>query len=166
MKIRRKVDDGKIAVEMSAMIDIVFQLLIFFMLNLKIITEEGDFDINMPVGQSSSTATPEPKVEYKVRLLADAQGRLADIRVGDVSMGNQIPDSFNRLNNSVRQWAQSGGSYSDDLEVEIDADYGLQYQYIIKAISACTGFVQGEQKVKFLEKIKFAPPRRQNAAAG
>lgn len=164
MKIRQKADDSQVKVEMSAMIDIVFQLLIFFMLNLKIVADEGDFDINMPIGQSSSMASPEPKVEYKVRLLADANGNLADIRVGDVSMGNEIPGSFQRLNNSVQQWASSGGSYSDDLEVEIDADYALHYQYIIKAVSACTGYVQGDQKIKFLEKIKFAPPRRPNAA--
>jgi len=166
MKIRRKSDETKVETQMSAMIDIVFQLLIFFMLTLKIVAEEGDFDINMPVGAVSPSATPEVKVEYKVRLLADAEGRLRDIQVGENSMGNDAPACFQRLNNNVRSWALSGGTYSDDLEVEIDADYQLHYEYVIKAISACTGYVEGDRKVKFLEKIKFAPPRRPGAAAG
>lgn len=160
MKIRYRPDESKIEMQMASMIDIVFQLLIFFMLTLKIVAEEGDFDINMPIGQAATSAPPELKVEYKVRLLADADGNLRDIRVGDKSLGAQVPHSFNLLNNDVRGWASSGGTYSDDLEVEIDADYNLHYQYVIKAISACTGFVQGDRKIKFLEKIKFAPPRR------
>ncbi|MEZ6064799.1 MAG: biopolymer transporter ExbD [Planctomycetaceae bacterium] len=164
MKIRGRHADEKIETQMSAMIDIVFQLLIFFMLTLKIVAEEGDFDINMPVSQSSQQADPEPKVEYKVRLLADADGNLRDIRVGEVSMGNQVPSSFDRLNQNVFQWVRSGGGFSDDLEVEIDADYNLHYRYVIKAIAACTGRMDGEKKTKFLEKIKFAPPRRQGAA--
>jgi len=166
MKIRKKADDTKIEMQMSSMIDIVFQLLIFFMLTLKIVAEEGDFDINMPIGQAASSAPDQPKVEYKVRLLADADGNLRDIRIGDRSLGAEVPASFQRLNADVRGWAGSGGSYSDDLEVEIDADYNLHYQYVIKAISSCTGFVQGDKKVKFLEKIKFAPPRRPAGAAG
>ncbi len=36
---------------MTPMIDVVFQLLIFFMLTLKIIAPEGDFNINMPLGR-------------------------------------------------------------------------------------------------------------------
>ena len=165
MKIRRKTDETQVKVEMSAMIDIVFQLLIFFMLNLKIVADEGDFDINMPIGAAAPDADMTPKVEYKVRLLADDEGNLRDIQVGQNSLGNDVPACFQRLNNDVRSWAASGGTYSDDLEVEIDADYQLHYQYVIKAVSACTGYVQGERKVKFLEKIKFAPPRRPTTGA-
>ena len=161
MKIRHRADESKIEMQMSSMIDIVFQLLISFMLTLKIAAEEGDFDINMPVGQAANTAPPEVKVEYKVRLLADADGNLLDIRVGNKPFGNQVPQSFQNLNMDVRSWASAGGGgYQDDLEVEIDADYNLHYEYVIKAISACTGTVHGDQKIKFLEKIKFAPPRR------
>ncbi len=167
MKIRRRTDDTKVEIQMAAMIDIVFQLLIFFILNLKIVSEEGDFDINMPLsGSGPAAAEQAPKLEYKVRLLADSGGNLRDIQVGENSLGNDIPACFQRLNNNVRAWSSSGGSYSDDLEVEIDADYNLHYVYTIKAISACTGYLQGEKKVKFLEKIKFAPPRRPAAAPG
>ena len=166
MKRRKESADEKFKIPMEPMIDIVFQLLIFFMLTLKIAADEGDFDINMPLGQQSKQNEDyKPIVEYSVRLLADANGNLADIRVGDVSLGNDVPSCFQRLSNNVRSWASSGGSYSDDLEVEIDADYGLHYENTIKAVAACTGYMQGERRVKFLDKIKFAPPRRPAGAA-
>ena len=42
--------------DMTPMIDVVFQLMIFFMLTLKIVTEEGNFDINMPLAGHSSSS--------------------------------------------------------------------------------------------------------------
>ncbi len=164
MKIRHREEDNKIDLQMAPMIDIVFQLLIFFMLTLKIIPQEGEFDINMPLA-AQSQSEDVPTVPFKVRLLADAAGNLRDIQVGENSLGNDVPACFQRLNNTVRSWATTGGTYSDDLEVEIDLDYALHYRYIIKAVSACTGYVDEQgRKRKFLEKIKFAPPRRPGAA--
>jgi len=40
---------SKVDIPMAPMIDIVFQLLIFFMLNLKIVAPEGNFNVNMPI---------------------------------------------------------------------------------------------------------------------
>ena len=47
------------------------------------------------------------------------------------------------------------------MEVEIDADYNLNFQYVISAIGACTGRPDssGKRIVRYIEKIKFAPPR-------
>jgi len=47
MKLRNRVTSGKIALDMTPMIDVVFQLLIFFMCTLKVIEPEGDFDISI-----------------------------------------------------------------------------------------------------------------------
>lgn len=157
MKIRNKLPSGKIEMQMSAMIDIVFQLLIFFMLTLKIIPEEGEFEINMPVGQSNAQAET-PNIDFTVRLFADANGNLRDIKVGDKSMGGD-ESAFLRLNNEVKSYAKSGGKFNDDLEVTLDVDYELNYSNIIKAVANCTGYREGDRTVKFLEKIKFAAPR-------
>jgi CheY-like chemotaxis protein len=47
-------------------------------------------------------------------------------------------------------------------EVEIEADYHLNYEYVIRAVSACTGrFDENTQQiVRYVDKIKFAPPQR------
>ena len=40
----------KVAIDMTPMIDVVFQLMSFFMCTLKVVAPEGDFDIRMPLG--------------------------------------------------------------------------------------------------------------------
>ena len=58
MKIRHTTSSGqdKIELQMTPMIDIVFQLLIFFIMTFKIVAQEGDFNINMP--QASPQSAP------------------------------------------------------------------------------------------------------------
>ena len=51
MKVRHSSSTGKdkIELQMTPMIDIVFQLLVFFIMTFKIVAQEGDFNIKMPV---------------------------------------------------------------------------------------------------------------------
>lgn len=157
MKFRKKQSDGKVDMQMSAMIDIVFQLLIFFILTLKIIPPEGDFNINMPIGAQSANPNELPPTEFKVKLDANPDGTLSQLWFGGRSLGNDYPFCFERLNNEIAQVAGGQQGYSDDLEVELDPDYNLHYRYIIKAISACRGRMIGGTQVTYIEKIKFAP---------
>ena len=152
----------KIEAQMAPMIDVVFQLLIFFMLTLKITAEEGDFGINMPIGSSGADSNELPPTEIKIRLQANPDGTLANASVGANSYGNG-PDVFERINSRVITLAgpPSGGP-NDDMEVTIDADYNLNYNYVIQAVSAATGKVdpRSGRPVRYVDKIKFAPPRR------
>ena len=148
--------------DMTPMIDCVFQLMIFFMLTLKFVQAEGTFDINMPAG-----APPQGDIDFnndiKVRLIADPNGNLVSLQIGQRQLGND-DRAFARLNTEMLRviGGVPGGPASKDTEVEIDADYNLHYAYVIKAITACTGrFDQrSQQVVRYVEKIKFAPPRR------
>jgi biopolymer transport protein ExbD len=139
----------------------VFQLLIFFMLTLKILAPEGDFNINMPIGQAAAQDDQQPNLDIKVRLLANPDGTLQNVVIGKRQLGND-PLVFDRLNTTILGMVgRPGEQPSDDLEVEIDADYGLHYAYTIQAISACTGKLDPvtQQPVRYVEKIKFAKPR-------
>lgn len=161
MKLRHKSEVEKIEAPMAPMIDVVFQLLIFFMLTLKIIAPEGDFNINMPIGQAAQTDDTPLNLDIKVRLLANADGTLQDVVIGKRQLGND-PAVFERLNSTILGMVgRPDERASDDMEVEIDADYGLHYTYTIQAISACTGRLDPvtKQPVRYVEKIKFAKPR-------
>ena len=46
---------AKVEQNMTPMIDIVFQLLTFFIMTLKIATQEGDFNIKMPLAALGTT---------------------------------------------------------------------------------------------------------------
>lgn len=165
MKVRNKVKEEKITTDMAAMIDVVFQLLIFFMLTLKIVEPEGDFNINMPLGQAAAPNDEEILLpELKVKLRANADGTLQDLSLGAVSFGTG-DQAFERLSHHILKNVLNGraGDERDELvkkqEVEIDADFNLHYGYTIRAVSACTGRREGKQIVRYIEKIKFAPPK-------
>ncbi|MDP6443837.1 MAG: biopolymer transporter ExbD [Pirellulaceae bacterium] len=159
MKIRNTDGEGeKIELQMTPMIDIVFQLLIFFIMTFKIVSQEGDFNIKMPL-QASSGAADDTLPPMTLRLHADAAGNLANIVLGERSYGTDI--------NGVHLWIvnyigdDTGPSpRQETAEVELDCDYNLRYEHVIAAVTAVSGYVDpNDNVVKLVEKIKFAPQR-------
>lgn len=148
---------------MTPMIDVVFQLLIFFLLTLRINEPEGEFQINMPLDEKAAPSNEIALPPIKVRLIANEDGSLNSIVFGERNLGGG-PDVFERLNQVILQTVggnQTGGAASET-EVEIDADYQLDYSYTIRAVSACTGAIDPatNQPVRYVDKIKFTPPKR------
>lgn len=148
--------------DMTPMIDCVFQLMIFFMLTLKIVAAEGNFDVNMPIGQSQGEADPLAQ-DIKVRMIADPNGNLAKLQIGARALGND-DRAFSALNTEVLRaiGGTPGGAGAKEATVEIDADYNLHYRYVVQAIGAARGRFDPKTKqvISYVEKIKFAPPRR------
>ena len=157
----------KIEIPMTSMIDVVFLLLIFFMVTLKIVEPEGDFNINMPLGAPTQNTNQDINIPpIKVRLLANEDGSLAQILLGQRRLGAG-EEAFQRLNFEILQViGRPGDPLTEDLEVEIDADYNLQYEFSLRAMSACTGRLAinpdtGQPGVvRYVENIKFTPPKR------
>lgn len=164
MKLRNRVTSNKIQLDMTPMIDVVFQLMIFFMCTLKVSEPEGDFDISMPLGSPGAAAETEAELPpFKVRLEADGAGELKALFFNGANLGSG-DQAFNRLNNQVREAMRAleaiGPSQKENQEVEIDPDYNLHYRYIISSIGACSGTLgQNGIPVRYLSKIKFAPRR-------
>ncbi len=158
MKIKSTKAD-KIETQMAPMIDVVFQLLIFFMLTLKIVEPEGDFSINMPIGAPTEPTNEMPVPDLKVRMLADNNGNLAEVQFGNRSLGNG-PEAFKRLNDAILKITGGTGETDSEQQVEIDADYNLRYEYGIQCIGACTGRIQDGKLVRYIEKIKFSKVKK------
>jgi biopolymer transport protein ExbD len=154
----------KIELQMTPMIDVVFQLLVFFLFTFRIATQEGDFNIKMPLATYSPSVTVEtesPFVTMHVRLRADSDGRLPAAG-GIVVNGERVLDSFEQLHLYVI--GVIGGnepSAKADAEVELDCDYDLHYEHVIDAITAVSGYVDQStgQIERLVEKIKFTPPQ-------
>ena len=160
MKVRHQNTEGdKIELQMTPMIDIVFQLLVFFIMTFKIVSQEGDFNIKMPLAAPAKGA-PDDDLKLppiKVRLQAGAGGQLAGIAMNERSLPN-----MDALRNEIIGLIgddRGPGSVQETAEVELDCDYGLRYEHVIQAITAVSGYVEGDTVVKLVEKIKFAPPR-------
>jgi biopolymer transport protein ExbD len=160
MKIEKKNPDSKVEIQMTPMIDIVFQLLTFFIMTFKIVAAEGDFDIKMPLSARSEGLPPEEALPpMKVRLTSTSSGQLTKIRLND----NDFGVSFDGLHNyiiSVIGDERGPGSRQETAEVELDCDPQLHYEYVIRAITAVSGYADADGNiVKLVEKIRFTPPK-------
>jgi biopolymer transport protein ExbD len=150
----------KVAVDMTPMIDVVFQLMSFFMCSLKVVAPEGDFDIRMPLGVAAAAAAPDDQQvpPVRVKLSAGPDGALAGI-----AMNGQPVGDFEELRKRILALVgtDSGpNSLAERTEVELDCDYGLKYANVVRAITAVSGKVQDGQIVELIKKIKFTPPKR------
>ena len=158
LKIKKAGLSDKIPIDMTPMIDIVFQLLTFFCMTLRVSVEEGDFNIKMPLA-APRAGTPDPNQlpPMKLRMRADGNGNLVDLVLNERSFSGA--QRFQQLHNHIASLV-GDGSMAASAEVELDCDYGLKYENVIAAITAVSGDVSPDgQVIKLVEKIKFSPPR-------
>lgn len=157
---RRKSDlSDKVAVDMTPMIDVVFQLMSFFMCTLKVVAPEGDFDIRMPLGVAAAAAPDDQQVPpIRVKMTAGASGELDQILMN----GNPVAD-FDDLRKKVVSIVGTNtgpNSLAEKTEVELDCEYGLDYVNVVRAITAVSGQVKDGQIVELIKKIKFSPLKK------
>lgn len=161
-------ENQEIKLNMTAMIDVVFQLLVFFILTFKIVAMEGDFNVRMPLASSDP---PPEQLENLTTLITVAlrsgdNGNIAGIEVDDGLNNASLSGEgmFEDLSDFVERTLAEAvdPSAEEDVEVEFDIDYNLKYQYTVKAIGSVSGKVLPDGSVKTLvEKIKFrdnSPP--------
>ena len=149
----------KIAIDMTPMIDVVFQLMSFFMCTLKVVTPEGDFNVRMPMAAAAAAAPDDQQVPpVRVKLSAGADGSLASI-----AMTGSAVAEFEELRRKVISLVGTDtgpNSLAEKTEVELDCDYSLKYANVVRAITAVSGKVQDGQIVELIKKIKFTPPKK------
>ena len=161
MKIETEEPDD-IEVNMTAMIDIVFQLLIFFIMTFNVAPQEGDFNIKMPLASAPSDEVilDEPPELIRIALRAGEEGKINTINVDDEIESQTFGPSetmFIELTDYIEQKLAADGDpeAGEETEVEFDIDYQLKYSYTVDAIAAVSGKVIDGKVKKLIEKIKF-----------
>ncbi len=150
----------KVELQMTPMIDIVFLLLVFFILTFRIVAIEGDFNIQTSAAEPDPDIPPEVLTSpLKLILRADDDGHLASIHL------NERPfDSMRDLGDfmiSIYAADSVTSNLRETVEVEIDCDPHLHYRHAMEAITRVHGFIDGNGKrVPLIEKIKFSRARR------
>ena len=161
----REINAEELQLNMTAMIDIVFQLLVFFIMTFKVTAMEADFNIRMP--SVSNETTVDVKIEptvIEVALKADSDRRLSRIDVEVINSGqgssysgkNQYTELTKFVENVI---TQESNPSKEGHEVEFDIDEPLRYSYTVRAIEAVFGKVENGQVTKLIENIKFRPKR-------
>ncbi len=167
MRIRHTGRQDKTELQMTPMIDIVFLLLVFFLMTFKIVLPEGDFSIRMPSASQTANLEPSETPTIFVRLRADAEGNLASVAIRDElgayqSLGGTQQKAFAALRMRIRAAIGDAGGPDaavSDQEVELDADYQLKYEYVMAAITHISGYIDYQTKTqhKLVERIRLAP---------
>ena len=164
MKVRnRGRGSDKIELQMTPMIDIVFQLLVFFIMTFKVVSMEGDFNIKMP--QAAPSAAPPEQIEFpplKLYMTANENGDLSSLTLNEQSFEGNNP--FIELNRYIQQeiGLDGGpGSARETAEIEIGFDFNLKYTHVIGAITAVSGTKdqRTNEILPLIEKVRFTPPR-------
>lgn len=159
MKLSKGKQEAKVELQMTAMIDIVFQLLIFFIMTFKLAAQEGDFNIKMPLASQRDGLPDETLPPMKLRLSAGPGGNLTSIMLNDRRF-----DGFPQLHQYIIGLVDNDrgpGSIQQTAEVELDCDYDLRYEEVVRAVTAVSGYVGRDgQIVSLVEKLKFAAIRR------
>jgi biopolymer transport protein ExbD len=150
MKIRPRADETKVELQMTPMIDVVFQLLVFFLFTFKIVPTEGEIGVNMPpiaAGAKPKSDDIEITEKVKIKLRASDDGALIAIIVGE----NEIGENPSALTQLLRETVVGPGGAAPDAEVEIDGDRRLLYHFVIRVTNAVQR--AGIKKINFTDPL-------------
>jgi hypothetical protein len=127
-------------------------------MTFKIVELEGDFSVRMPLAGSESVSMDPTDLPLKLRLRANQEGRLTSMSLNEIDLGTDFDQLRANVVSLIGSTSPMEGE--DGPEIEIDTDYNLRYEYVIRSITAVSGYKDGNEIVKLIEKIKFAKPRR------
>ena len=119
---RRRRHEG--VLELTPLIDVIFLLLIFFMVSTSFVVNR-EITIKLP---ESTSAASESK-DQQLIMLVDAAG-------GFLIAGNLYRDtSVEALAEVLR--GQLGGQTADRVSIRLDVDEATDYRFVIKAMDVC-----------------------------
>jgi len=112
-----------VGLSMTPMIDVVFLLIIFFLLSSHLARQETQLALPLPSAESGQPDADRDQPRVTVNVLADGTLLVANRAVST----EELPD---RLRERL---AEHGG----DLEVRIRGDRGVPYRYVEPILVAC-----------------------------
>jgi biopolymer transport protein ExbD len=121
------------SINMTPMIDVVFQLLIFFLLTNHLSRQEVSAELVLPTAESGDEAADDQTPRATVNILPD----------GQIQLGGQ-PLAAAELTNRLRA---ENLKHAGGLEVRIRADRTVPYELVEPVLAACAA--AGVWDVKF-----------------
>ncbi len=130
MQLRRK-DVQTVEMQMGPMIDMVFLLLVFFMVTAKPIKQESDINLGLP-GTVSQEETVDIPDEQRITIRADGQVILNDQPL-DTIASEELP----ALLATLKRFKESADSNKSEALITIQADDGAKHQRIVNVLNVC-----------------------------
>ena len=130
MKVRRR-DQQLVEMQMGPMIDMVFLLLVFFMVTAKPIKQESDISLGLP-GTVSAEETVELPDEQRIRIEDDGS-----IVLNDSVLGAPADSNLVELVATLKRFKESSDANKSEALVTLDAADGTNHQRIVDVLNAC-----------------------------
>jgi biopolymer transport protein ExbD len=130
MQIRRR-DTQLVEMQMGPMIDMVFLLLVFFMVTAKPVKQESDISLGLP-GTVSAEETVELPDEQRIRIEDDGS-----IVLNDSVIGPPADSALTGLIATLKRFKESADANKTDALVTLDASDGTNQQRIVDVLNAC-----------------------------
>src|SRR5262245_50238087 len=123
MRIPSHTTDSGVGFNMTPMIDVVFQLIIFFLLSSHLAKQETRYELPLPAADSGEKQPPDEQAWLTINVLADGTAMFA---------GRAMP-----AGELMRQLTERRNVHGDDLEVRIRSDRSVEYSRIEPILLAC-----------------------------
>jgi biopolymer transport protein ExbD len=130
MRIRRR-DQQLVEMQMGPMIDMVFLLLVFFMVTAKPIKQESDISLGLPGTVAAEEAVDLPD-EQRVRIEDDGT-----IMLNDATFGDPSDTQLDTLVATLKRFKESADANKSEALVTLDAADGTNHQRIVDVLNAC-----------------------------
>ncbi|MBJ7258321.1 MAG: biopolymer transporter ExbD [Chthoniobacterales bacterium] len=130
MQVRRR-DVQMVEMQMGPMIDVVFLLLVFFMVTAKPVKEESDISLGLPGTVSAEEVVDLPD-EQRIRIDDDGS-----IVLNDSVLGPPGDTVLTGLIATLKRFKESADANKADTLVTLDAADGTNQQRIVDVLNAC-----------------------------
>ncbi|MEW6027017.1 MAG: biopolymer transporter ExbD [Planctomycetota bacterium] len=150
---RRKyvAEDTNLELQMTPMIDVIFQLMIFFMCSIHFKSLEGKLYSYLPKDKGmSNTQVTDPildEVRIKLAYSENAPPLLTKIKVGERDFGSDWDALYKHMLGLKDSLVTPSG---DIIPVKIDSDEMIPTQSVVSALNICKK--AGVQKTEFAAK--------------
>lgn len=144
-KRKKGVGGEQMELQLTSMIDVIFQLLIYFIITANFVVDEGVIKATLPGDSAPTDSTDPPDPPVNIYLSTSDDGVTYTIRVDSTPVDNPA-DLYNLLAGRV----QSKGMDTDD-QVNIHAGGKVRWQHVVNVFNAC---VRAD-----LEQVGFARPK-------
>ena len=114
-------EDEEVVLNLAPMIDVVFLLLIFFMVATTFIEREKEMAVDLPQAESGEDPSESPEMVI-INILED----------GTVKVDTQTLDE-----NALRSFLERVARKNPDTPVEIRGDQAMEHRHLVTAMDAC-----------------------------
>ena len=130
MRLRTK-DVQTVEMQMGPMIDMVFLLLVFFMVSAKPVKQESDINIGLPgtVAQEEALEIPD---EQRIQIQPNGQ-----VVLNDQPMDSPASAEMPALLSTLKRFKESADSNKTEALITIDSDDAANHERIVQVLNAC-----------------------------